>query len=460
MRSLPPRMNRNGGRRRAPIYRPDTLTKLLGAIVVTSLWRFQDVIGGLSALKLPLLISILALIALALDTTPLRRFKYMKSPITWLVLYLFIHLTLATATSLNMARSRSFMVRDFLTTIAAFVIVACTIRSVKELRWIAGVHILGAAVYCFMVLLRFRAMDNVGRLCCTPYYDANDISLVLVSTLPFFFFFFRDGATAKIRLLALIALLPILPVFQLAGSRGGFLGLMTVILGAVVAYRGIKPGKRVMSVAAGMIVLLILGGASYREKIVSIIHPEDDYNMTEEEGRIGMWKAGIALAKQHPTLGYGPRSFGEAYGTFSPRAIREGGVPWRAAHNAYVELAAEAGFPASICFIAILLTAIAICWRVRNRASNPRFGSDGQLLAMLAQSNAIGLIGYVVSSVFLSAEYLTITYFMLGLTVAFGKVLKTLEQQTGGPTQGTVGRRPMRARVQPGRPVSGLPARA
>lgn len=418
---------------RAVVEQPDIVLKAMGAVVMTSLWRTQDVVPGLSGLSLPLLITIMGAIALAMNPSAARKFKYLKSPITWFVIVLFIQLSTSAAFSLNVARARSFMVRDYSLSVVAFVIVACSLRSVRDLRWLIGVHVFGAAMYSFFVLLRFRALDNIGRLCCTPYYDANDISLVLVSTIPFFFFFLRDESSWKVRARTLAAFVPVLTCFQLAGSRGGFIGLAVIVLSAMLTYRGIKPSKRFTAVIGGMAALVVLGGPAYREKIASIFHPQEDYNMTDEDGRIAIWKSGIALAKQRPLVGFGPRSFGEAYGTYSDRAVRNGGTHWRAAHNAYIELAADAGFPATALFIVMVLTAIRLCWRVRNRAADPRYGSDGRHLAMLAQSNAIGLLGFLITSIFLSSEYLTITYFMLGLTVGLGKLLRILERDASAP---------------------------
>jgi O-antigen ligase len=411
---------------------------------MTSVWRCQDVVPGFSGLSIPLVVSCATVAVFLLDASPDRRLKSLRSPLTWFLLLLCVQLVIASMTGLNLARSRSFLLRDFVWSVVTFILVSCVVRRVRELRWLVAVSILGAATYSAFVLLRFRALDNIGRLCCTPYYDANDISLVLVSTIPYLFFFLRDAESTKVRLFTLGALCTILPTFQLAGSRGGFLGLMVVVVLALFFYKGIKPSKRVWSVVTAVAVLFVLGGAAYREKIVSIFRPEDDYNMTDEEGRVAMWKAGIALTRQRPATGYGPRSFGEAYGTYSPRAIERGGAPWRAAHSAYVELAAEAGVPAILLFVGMLLSGIALSWRVRSRALDPRLGSEGLQLAMLAQSNAMGLVGYVVTSVFLSSEYLTIIYFMLGMTVVLSKLLADLEAKAPGAAA------PQKRRVQRG----------
>jgi hypothetical protein len=408
---------------------PDLLLMLLAGIIVTSLWRLQDVVPGLSGTKLPLVTGVAALLAFAFDQARARSVSGLRSPLTWLLATLCVALAMSTYIGINVGKSQSFLLRDFIWTVAAYVLTACVIRSVRDLQWIVGAHVAGAAVFCCMVFLRFRALDSSGRLCCVPYYDANDVSLVLVSTAPFFIFFFADRFPAKWRWRAFVALLPVLPVFQLAGSRGGMIGLGIVILLVVCTYRGIRTSKRVWSTLLAMTLLMALGGAAYRQKIISIFQPEDDYNMTEEDGRIGMWKAGIALARQRPEFGYGPRTFSEAYGTLSERAIERGGVPWRAAHNAYVELAAEAGYFAVLVFIAMLFAGVAIAWKVRSRALDPRFGSQGQVLALVAQSNAIGIVGYVVTAIFLSAQYLTIIYVMLGLSVALNKLLGQLENE-------------------------------
>jgi len=418
--------------RRVERYRPDFLMKLMGLIVLTTIWRVQDVVPGLSPTRMALLSTALAAVLLVLDTAPIRRFAHLRSPATWLLAALTLQLTLATFASASFGKSRSFMVKDFAWTLVIFVVAAGVIRSVKDLRWLAAVHVAGAGIFSFFVLTRFRAVDYAGRLCCVPYYDANDVSLVLISTIPYALFFLRDALRIKgsrERMWALAALLPIIPVFQLAGSRGGFLGLGVVIVCAMFTYRGIKPGKRMLAPILALGGLLIIGGPAYRKKIATLFAPEKDYNVTEADGRIGMWKSGMGLVRQRPFVGFGPRMFSEAYGRFSTRALELGGVPWRAAHNAYVEIMAETGVPGAVLFAAMLLTSIALCVRYRKRALAPALGTDGQILAMLAQSNAIGLLGFVVGSIFLSSEYLTMPYLMVGWTVAIGKVVRLLEEQ-------------------------------
>jgi len=436
---------------------PDLLMKVVGTIVVSSVWRFQDVIPGLSATKLPLVATVAGVLILLMDMSPARSLKRLKSPITWLLLALCVQLIIAMTFSLSFGRSRSFMTRDFVMSVITMILIVCSVRTVRDLRWLIVVDLVGAAIFSVLVLLRFRYLDSSGRLCCIPYYDANDVSLVLVTTLPFLLYFLRDNARANERIAVLVALAPIFYVFLLAGSRGGFLGLITIVVCTMFGYRGIKRGRRFWALAGGVAALLLFGGAEYREKIVSIFHPKNDYNVTEPEGRIEMWKSGISLAKQRPLVGYGPRSFGEAYGRFSDRAMSAvgGGVPWRAAHNAYVELMVEGGVPALLAFAAMIITAIVLALRFRKQALDPRLGPAGQQLALLAQSNAIGLVGYVVSATFLSAEYLTILYMMVGMTIVIGNLTTSLRRKAGAeePMRGRRVAAPRRAlaKIQPTR---------
>ena len=70
----------------------------------------------------------------------------------------------------------------------------------------------------------------------------------------------------------------------------------------------------------------------------------------------------------NPLLGVGPGNFQTAEGTLSPLAERQQygvGVRWNAAHNSFVQIGAELGFPGLALFVAVIVSAFVALRRGR-----------------------------------------------------------------------------------------------
>ncbi len=428
-----------GARRHAPRaatpvrYKPDLLVVVASTVILTSVWRVHDLIPPLGILKIALLATLVGLLMLLFDGKRSKIGELLRSPLSILMLCLFVQLTFSAEFGIEPAASRSFLVRDFLQNAVGLFIVAAAIRTPRDMRWLAGMHVVGAVIYCLFILLFDRHMDSSGRLANLIYYDANDLSLAIVCVIPFMLAFLRRSMPPGVRLMTLASFVPIILVFQLAGSRGGFLGLAVVAVAALFFYRGISVRTRFLSLAGGILVLVAIGGSSYRDKLDSIIHPEDDYNMTAAGGRVQVWKNALSLVRQRPIAGFGPRTFSEADGLYSDLALQSNGIAWMRAHDSYLEMAAEAGVFGVLCFVALLLVGLRVAWKCRSRAF--ALGPPGADLAVLSQSVVIAILGYLVSATFLSSEYLALIYFLIGMIIAAERLLRHAPRVAGAAPQ-------------------------
>jgi len=412
--------------RRQP--RPDALLKLVGIIVLTYIWRVQDMIGPLSKVKFPTMITLIVLWVYSTDVKRVRRYRQVRCGILTLLFVMAAIIAAGVPTSILPGATFDFLLKDFLPDVLMVVVVASSLRGQRDLDWLLGVHVAGALVYNVYALV-FFGVDGSGRLGGMLYYDANDFSQTIVCTLPITFYFLREGAPRWQRRLAFGAI-PILIVnFVRAGSRGGFLGFAIVAVCTLLGFNAIKATKRLGAVVFLFAGISLVGGDAFWAKMRTILKPNDDYNMQSDTGRWQLWKNAISIVRQRPFLGVGARQYAEANATLSDLAKARieaglGMIPWQRAHNAYVSVAAETGVGGFVVFMSLLLLNLGVVLRLVGRAQALAGGED---LAALARALAISLVGYMVSAFFLTAEYQAVLYLNIGFTVGLRKLVVMME---------------------------------
>jgi O-antigen ligase len=222
------------------------------------------------------------------------------------------------------------------------------------------------------------------------------------------------------------------------GSRGGFLGFVTVGGYLLLRLRGVSTVQRVVTVGLLATLLVALGSDKYFDRIETILHPTGDYNWSGKSatGRMEIWKRGLGYMVDHPLLGVGAASFGVAEGTLAPEALearRYGrGFKWSAAHNSFVQIGAELGVGGLILFLALLAGAFRMLTRLR-RASAAE-------IAVVAQIFTATLVAYVVTAFFLSQAYSAYLYTFLGMILGLAKIASWV--QPAAPARGVGARQP------------------
>lgn len=414
------------------------MLKLVGLIVLTYIWRVQDMVGPLSKLKFPTLVTLLVLWTYGNDASATRRYRHVRGVLTALLFALATIIAAGIPSSILPGASLEFLLKDFLPDVLMVVVVGACVRTRRDMEWLLGVHIAGAMIYNLYALV-FFGVDGSGRLGGMLYYDANDFSQTIICTMPIAMYFLRGGAPAWQRRLAAAAIPVLMINFIRAGSRGGFLGFAVIALWSLVGYSPIRAGKRFAAVALLVAGISAVGGDAFWAKMKTILKPKDDYNMQSETGRWQLWKNALSIVRQRPFVGVGARQYAEANATLSDLARAriergEGMIPWQRAHNAYVSIAAETGVGGFAAFIAMLLTALGLAIRLTRQARRTATAAGaGAELSALAHALAIALVGYMVSAFFLTAEYQAVLYLNLGLLLATRKLVMWEAAQAPGP---------------------------
>ena len=387
----------------------DPLLVSVAGYILTAVGRVHQLFPALEVLHVAVLTGLLAIGLFIVDAHDERQIRSLLAPTTRLVAALVFWMMLSIPNALNISNSFDLVVNNFLKTALMSLVIAGSVRTMRDVERLAFVYLVGAVLYATVVMSRFDlGAGDAWRLGHLYYYDANDFATFAVTALPLGIYFLHAGRTKSIRLFALAGLALLTLGFVWSGSRGGFIALAAVIGFVVLRFSAIPLRWRLSATALVAVTLLMTASDQYWEQMGTITS-DADYNHTSESGRLQIWSRGIGYMLQNPVLGLGPGNFQTAEGTLSALAERQQfgiGVRWNAPHNSFVQIGAELGFPG----IALYIAVIASAFRALRQS------------AALTPALTASLLGFVVGSFFLSLAYSEMLYTLVALSVGVQKV--------------------------------------
>jgi putative inorganic carbon (HCO3(-)) transporter len=404
----------------ADTARPDALLYVVLGVVLTDVWRLHDLVPATRVLRPSLALTALGLALIVAGGDSSRALRRLRSPVSlWLAL--FVGLMLASLPfSLDPAQSTRFFISNFLPHAMAGLLVAVSVRSVRDAEFLAFGTLIGACVHTLFI----HATVPMGvdrRWTLLPFYDVNDLALMLVAMIPLTVYFMRRGNSMPRRVFAVACFALFAYSIVPTGSRGGFLGFAIVLAYLLLRYEAVSPRARlVAAVVAGL--ALAVGGHAYANRLETIVRPGQDYNWSEETGRLAIWRRGVGYVARRPLVGLGLNQFRTAEATLWPLVRTErmaGRRPPRArgAHNMLIQVGAELGVPALLAFVVLL----GIAWRTLKRVRDVR-DADGSPGPALSGAIAASLLGFCVCGIFLHAAFFPILPMLLGFAVALANV--------------------------------------
>jgi len=222
-------------------------------------------------------------------------------------------------------------------------------------------------------------------------FDGPGVFCVLFTiVLPFVLVQLGKGYGARTRAYAAVVMALILVATYFIGSRGGMVATLAIV-GIYFLVKS-KLSFRAM-VACGA-----LGGAVLMFAPSHLTTVRDSQNSTQY--RVEMWAEGLEMMKQNPLLGIGRGNF-KAY---TAKLI---------AHNSAVEIGGETGLVGLYLYIGLIYFSLKSCLHARKHFTEPH-DKDFALAA------ALGLVGYIVSMMFVTLEYETF-YLLLAMCAALGR---------------------------------------
>lgn len=243
--------------------------------------------------------------------------------------------------------------------------------------------------------------------------NTNDMALHVVTVFPMAVAFLFRSKSIVVKLLYGSCAAILLGGIILSYSRGAFLSLIVVAL-----FLGMKLGSRHR---LGIVVAVVLfGGAAllfapdqYGGRLLSIFDSKLDAGGSSDARR-GELIRSILVAIRHPLLGIG-------IGNYQPEMSHRGLVT----HNSYTQVAAEIGAAALVCYTLFVVTPLRRLGQIARETFRTRSSSNYYYLSVGLQAS---LLGFMVSSFFLSVAYVWYVYYL----VAFAVCLRRLyEAETG-----------------------------
>ena len=196
------------------------------------------------------------------------------------------------------------------------------------------------------------------------------------------------------RMIGFILVGPLLLATYYTGSRGGFIAAMAII-GLYLLFRLKISFARVGIVSALITVAFMVAPSN----LTSI---KDQNNSAQN--RVDMWAQGVEMVTHNPVFGIGKGN----YRNYTSRLI---------AHNSAIEIMGETGLPGLFLWFALIYLSLKALFLSRAGPYNDIDKAYSTALILI-------IVGYVVSSMFVTLEYETL-YLLLGLC---GVVEKNLVQ--------------------------------
>jgi O-antigen ligase len=296
----------------------------------------------------------------------------------------------------------------YVSTLIFFFITMTVIDSVERLYWSCMVAI-GSVAFASLYMLREwqKGMAAYGEGYRPGWVvgDANYFTIAALAVMPIAFELVLIGRNKLQKAYAVVCTLLIFAAVTLGASRGGFLGIVLMVLYLIARSR--KPARNLFMVFVLTLPVLLFAPNS---PINRFFHPDAGDQASVSKHLVG-WEAGLNMIRKNPLTGVG---FGN-YKAVVTRYDKSGEVRLdpHVAHNAYLEIAAELGIPAILVYWALLGSALYSAGKTRKRAR----ARGAETLAALALGCQASIIGAGVGIFFVSGQYTRLLWFVLCATM-------------------------------------------
>lgn len=392
---------------------------LLWTIVL--LGRPQDLFPFLQSLRPSLLLMVLNLIIVATSgkLNVIQRVVRIK-PVNRYLWFYFI-MVAGIPFAMHRRYAFDFVIMVYLASIVYCIVFMIQVDTFEKLKKVIGAYVLSTILYAIMTYTSGQLTS--GRLDFGSMYDPNDLAYIFITIIPLclYFVFKKVSMVKKIISLAMAMMLVFL-VFM-TGSRGGFIGLIGVatfiFLSSMVRMR---LSQKILILVPVVVLLSFLSESNYMKRFQTLRDLESDYNITSEEGRLGIWNRGLAISLRRPVTGVGVNCFSMAIGYDRQR---EGILPkWQAPHNSFVQVLVETGYLGFFLYISIIVACLKILKNISKENSCEKYMPGVNLLSGLL---FISFVGSLICAFFLSQGYSIIFTFFIAVSAklsSFANVAK------------------------------------
>src|SRR5712692_2029021 len=207
-------------------------------------------------------------------------------------------------------------------------------------------------------------------------FGGNYLGITMSVILPFMAWTFMHAGSFFKRLVLIVCFSSMIALTIRSASRGGMIGLViSFVLVWITQLNQSAKGRLIaVSLAAGLAVSVALAPGAFWERVGTLWNSDiassnavsAEAADSELQRKALFWRSIEASAK-HPVFGLGLNNFQVYSG--SETGI---GADWKGTHNTYTQLSAEAGIPAMIIFVVLLMSVLLKLRRIaKATAGNP-----------------------------------------------------------------------------------------
>lgn len=365
--------------------------------------RPQDYLAFLAVLRPVLAICVFTLIVMFFEKVEVPAGLF-RRPEVRLVLLFYLIMLVGAPFSVHRGVTFMFIATVIPATFVYYLVCLIQLRTMKRLH-ITAVVITLSVLFSSLSYIIETATNQAFRAAASEMYDPNDIALIFTTFIPVCLYILLSGHGWKSRLPAIVAACIAAAGIMMSRSRGGVLALAVVI---VVFFLSSAPRVRGGAKIAVVIVLAFIFINYFSAVEGRFQNMGQDYNLSDPNGRINIWKQNLAIIRDNPILGAGAGCSTVALGLF--RASEGGTQKWQTSHSSIFQVAVETGILGLIVFLALNIFTIVHLRRVAKDRDGP--------LSRFAFFVELSLCGFWVGGLLLSHGYSINLYLLLGIASA------------------------------------------
>jgi O-antigen ligase len=391
--------------------------------LLLELGRPQDLVPALAPLHLPGAVSVLLMVALVLS----GKIDLSDKQTRWFIGFLAL-MALQVPLALNNYMALQATRYMFMMFIVYLAIVTSVDKPSKFRTFITlwlGVHL----------MLAIHGIAKHGRGIGGFLGDENDFAMTMNMVVPLSLFLALSerNVTRKLLYVGLTGAFVLATVSSF--SRGGFVGLAA----AVLCCWARSPRK--LRSAALIATLGLLVSLYAREGYVARLDSALEDSTGTVEDRFHMWKFGWQMFLDNPIIGVGPDNFPVRFGEYEGTDKLHGVTRvWRAAHSLYFTLFPELGLVGGAMFFMMLYYIRKDLARIRQLSRQRLVGSETATAVLpLAHAMEASVVGFLVSSLFISTLYYPNFWVAMGFVVALRRIAtrEATDGRSGAVASGT-----------------------
>jgi probable O-glycosylation ligase (exosortase A-associated) len=285
-------------------------------------------------------------------------------------------------------------------------------------------------IHLWLIIHAFLAINGTlkgGRGVGGFLGDENDLCLVLNMAIPYPFFLGLSEKNPWKKMLYFGMVFLLLLAIISTGSRGGFVGLLTI-----AGYCWLKSSQKIVTalfISFLAVFMLLFAPASYWNEMRTITRDGSERGTGEQ--RVYSWKIGWLIFLDNPIFGGGQGNFSFVFGKYEKESGNTEGFhgrsrAGRAAHSVYFTLLPELGMVGTFIVGAMAYATyknLGFCRRFSSALPRGRTRQGSYPTLAWSYAMEASMAAYLVTGIFISVLYYPCFWVLMGFIVALQRII-------------------------------------